>query len=210
MEALKTTQNATYRVVADEIEGLPGRLGKSHVRIFLVKDTQKIQIGEYVRNYPSFGLETFLPFSRNDRDYALFSPDYTCTRVMELPSCTDIGGEEPSSGGFCPVEYCVPQIVISDAEKRESEIGFVAGCTWGDDSSWKVECFDLSEVQRGIIKRDARFGYLELPDGVSLEKAIVDLKETMSGSSSAVRLRIACLNAFDIRTGKPTAYDPFE
>jgi hypothetical protein len=65
-------------------------------------------------------------------------------------------------------------------------------------------------VVYAVIKRDARFGYLELPDGVSLERAIVDLKETSAGNSSAIRLRIACLNTFDGRTGKPTEYDPFE
>src|SRR5262249_41440812 len=151
------------------------------------------QIGEYVRNYPNF-FDTFFPFEKDGKDYALYSTDYTATRVMELPSCRDIGGEEPSSGGFCPVEYYVPTYVdlettysgspetpyangkilrsrknkatpedlepvsnvsnwrdakTGEAMKFESltraispltfyPFGFIAGCVWGDDSSWKI------------------------------------------------------------------------
>lgn len=50
--------------------------------------------------------------------------------------------------------------------------GFVAGCIWGDDSSWKIEYLDLSAVEKGEIRRDARFGYIEMPDGISLKQAI--------------------------------------
>jgi hypothetical protein len=32
----------------------------------------------------------------------------------------------------------------------------------GDDSSWKVQYLDLSRVQQGVVRRDERFGYLEL------------------------------------------------
>jgi hypothetical protein len=48
--------------------------------------------------------------------------------------------------------------------------GFVAGCIWGDDSSWKIEFLDLSEIASGVIKRDARFGYIEMPDRMSLRQ----------------------------------------
>ena len=51
--------------------------------------------------------------------------------------------------------------------------GFVAGCHWGDDTSWKIQYLDLSEAEKGIVKRDARFGYIALPDkSISLKKAI--------------------------------------
>ena len=36
------------------------------------------------------------------------------------------------------------------------------GCYWGDDNSWKVQYLDLSEIEKGIIRRDERFGYAEL------------------------------------------------
>lgn len=45
---------------------------------------------------------------------------------------------------------------------------FVWGCIWGDDSSWKVQYLDLSDVPKGEIRREERFGYVKLatsPDG---------------------------------------------
>lgn len=54
-----------------------------------------------------------------------------------------------------------------DAGRRDpwpaaGDFGFVWGCVWGDDSSWKVQNLDLSAVQDGVIRRDERFGYLKL------------------------------------------------
>ena len=40
--------------------------------------------------------------------------------------------------------------------------GFVWGCEWGDDSSWKIQYLDLRKVQQGVIVRSDRFGYVEL------------------------------------------------
>ena len=211
LEAVKATKNAQYRVVAEEIEGPPGRWDLCEVRIFLITASEQKQIGEYTRNYPFFGVETFLPFSRGGRDYALYSGDYTCTRLMDLPSCTDIGGEEPDAAGFCPVAYCIPDVFTTlDNSKRESEIGFVAGCIWGDDSSWKVQCLDLSQVERGIIKRDERLGYLELPAGVPLDKAVLEVREISAQDGLTARLRISSVNTFNLLTGKPMPYHPFE
>jgi len=132
------------------------------------------EIGSYERNFPSFGEQTFEPFEIDGAWYALYSRHYTCTRVMSLPGCRDLGGEEPHAHGFCPVELYVPRYksVVrinkngepSESWKFEDEgekydcdktdsfgnpvtvgswqslgIGFVAGCLWGDDSSWKLE-----------------------------------------------------------------------
>lgn len=46
-----------------------------------------------------------------------------------------------------------------------SEFGFVCGCIWGDDTSWKIQFLDLSRIRDGVLVRDARFGYLEMPNG---------------------------------------------
>src|SRR5260370_39406828 len=62
-------------------------------------DGSESQIGSYQRNYEF--LETFWWFRRGSRHFALFSPEYTTTRVMEIfpgEGLRDIGGEEPSSG----------------------------------------------------------------------------------------------------------------
>lgn len=149
------------------------------------------KVGEYGRNYHSL-MDTFYPFKQKDKWYALYSKDYTSTRVMSLPDCKDLGGEKSDSFGFCPVEYYVPWDPESDeeaesivawediyrkdkeweGETRLGTFGFVSGCVWGDDSSWKIEYLDLSQVEKGIIVRDDRFGYQELPRKLSLKQCI--------------------------------------
>jgi hypothetical protein len=129
---------------------------------------------EYERNYGL--LQTFEPFRQGGRDFALISPRYTGTSVLDLTTGRVIAEEPDSSFGFCPVGFYVPDwwdlhdgSIIPGSEywnaEREwpcGEFGFVWGCVWGDDSSWKVQHLDLSGVQSGVIRRDERFGYVEL------------------------------------------------
>src|SRR5262245_32313419 len=202
-----------------EIQYAPGGWYWTCVGVFRREVVVETQIGEYERNYPSL-FRTFATFRADGRDLALYSPDYTATRLLDLPSCRDIGGEEPNSGGFCPVEFFVPYFVdldyrVGDAEPRrirkqmpaaqelvertipitraaangrpvrvdcghyvavggltQHPFGFVAGCVWGDDSSWKLQYLDLSQAASGILRREERFGYVELPDGLRLENAV--------------------------------------
>lgn len=107
-----------------------------------------------------------------------------------------------SENHFCPVEFYVPVYrkltFIKDVEEeleiwlkgdecfnKEYEngknrlgpiqycnFGFVAGCVWGDDSSWKIQFLDLSEADKGIIKRDDRLDYIGLPNNMDLKDAI--------------------------------------
>jgi len=156
--------------------------GKYYIRVFENNDGWTIsrveiydrsgKIGEYERNYSQ--LNTFVPFTKNGKDYALYSPRYTCTRVMSLPSCKDIGGEEPNSGGFCPVSYFVPVSEFLgkflDEQKQKYKVvwpdgndGFVMGCVWGDDCSWKLQHLDLSRVEEGIVNRTNKLGYWVTP-----------------------------------------------
>lgn len=184
--------------------------GRYKVNIFMNGD----QIGSYIRNYSNV-LNTFYPFMCKGKWYALYSEDYTCTSLMSLPECKKIGGEDPDSFGFCPVELWVPaflkvtrNIVIKNREdicndtyyfdnssfvRKElkegrslntrrmtttlgewdyTPFGFVAGCIWGDDSSWKIQYLDLSRADEGIIIRDDRLDYCELPDKMDLQDAI--------------------------------------
>lgn len=222
-----------------------------------------VQIGEYKRNYHSM-MRTFHPFQLRDRWYALYSKDYTATRLMKLPSCEDIGGEGRAEGGFCPVDFWVPPLsYIEDLhdegcprdDKRghtpdgtkactcgivhnpetcptinkslwenitgasrsctcqdlwaayyethhiwrfpERVHGFVAGCIWGDDGSWKIEYLDLSRADEGIVKPEARFGYISIPSALDLNKAI-----TMDADDDYISLRIATEDYYDLATGK--------
>lgn len=160
------------------------------------------RIGGYHRNLAGWADSTFEPFQWEGEWFALYSPDYTSTRVMSLPDCRDIGGEEHCPSGFCPVQYHAPryrEITQLKAETghasrgwafndggetqenlREGEFGpwvtvptaFVAGCQWGDDSTWKLECIDLCLAAQGQIVRTARFGHVELPRAMSLTDAV--------------------------------------
>jgi hypothetical protein len=184
-----------FRAFATEVESVAAnRFSTCRVDIY---EGHRL-IGGYDRNYSAFGEETFEPFELDGKWYALYSKDYTATRVMRLPDCQDIGGEEPDAGGFCPTEFYVPRfrrVVFhwpgkgrsaeyahfesaaeepqqTDEERaycyqeygewQSSKIGFVSGCLWGDDSSWKLQVIDLARAAEGKLAREERFGYLEL------------------------------------------------
>ena len=142
----------------------------------------ELVIGGYDRNYGM--LRTFEPFRQGDRHFALISRNYTATSVMDLQTGEIIAGEEPHTAGFCPVGFYVPDwwdIHESDKERgvlpgslgwtldhewpSQGDFGFVWGCIWGDDSSWKVQYLDLSRIQQGELRREERYGYTILETG---------------------------------------------
>lgn len=154
-----------YTTKVTSIPSRPGCWNCLRVEIFQADE----KVGEYERTYCS-QYRTFMPFTQNGKEYALYSSHYTITEVMELPSCKRIAGEEKQQWGFCPVDFFVPE------EKPEvglnGQFGFVAGCIWGDDSSWKIEFLDLSKISEGIIVRDNRFGYISMPNKLNLSESI--------------------------------------
>jgi hypothetical protein len=79
--------------------------------------------------------------------------------------------------------------------KYDLRLGFVMGCVWGDDSSWKLERLDLAEAHKGILKREASFGYLELP--------ALPLKECLriSGNEKSFNVAITTVKHFCMRDG---------
>jgi hypothetical protein len=81
------------------------------------------------------------------------------------------------------------------------EYGFVAGCAWGDASSWKIHYLDLSRISEGVVGRDDRFGYLEMPPDARLKDRVhfhVDTPE---------RVRIDVTLTFDVATGAVGAWN---
>jgi hypothetical protein len=233
------------------------------IGIFKIEKDSEEQIGEYERNYSLF-YNTFCHFQKDGKDYALYSPNYTATRIMELPSCEDIGGEEPSPAGFCPTDYFVPTYIEqetswetvsakgriggdisknrlnnpNDEDLTESiksrefnyqgtgepckittrsrpltplnyyQFGFVGGCFWGDDSSWKVQYLNLSQAEKGKIEREERFGYVEILDGVRLKDAIRLTGHNDESGEYKIYAGIKTMQTFVLETGK--IYDPFE
>jgi hypothetical protein len=52
------------------------------------------------------------------------------------------------------------------------EFGFMSGCVWGDDTSWKIRYIDLSKISERQISITEKFGYWEMPDGLKLKQCI--------------------------------------
>ena len=198
---------APYYVKAYPIATRPGCW--NHNRMVIIERETGKEIGEYERKDDPYGYSsparTFHPFKLRGNWYALYSKDYTATRVMSLPDCKDLGGEKPECFGFCPTDYWVPPlhwVEYTHDEKcprnpnreggkdfttsckclpgpdrwkwhfPERVYGFIAGCIWGDDSNWKIQYLDLSRADEGVITREERFGYIELPQDLNLSQAI--------------------------------------
>jgi len=196
-----------FSVVSKPINNEPGTWASSRVTIY--RDYKVI--GDFIRNYPSYAAATFAPFSVGNEWYALYSPHYTALRVMKLnkDSIEDWCGDEPSTHGFCPVEVLIPQFMKFEAthgsrfihntefkshldfmKEKDSKdfkehgfhkFGFMSGCVWGDDSSWKLRYIDLSKVEEKELIITEKFGYWELPDNLEL-KDCINLRYWASGT----------------------------
>jgi hypothetical protein len=154
----------------------PGTWSQVDVEVFRRTDAQGglEQVARYARNHGMYS--TFEPFRQGNRDFALISRDYTATAVLDLVTGEVVAEEPPQSGGFCPVGFYVPDWWdihngsrlpgskgwSSDDEWPDGSFGLVWGCVWGDDSAWKLQWLDLSRVREGVIRREKRFGYIEL------------------------------------------------
>lgn len=149
-----------FRIETEKVATKTGCWNHLKVSIYQLDGEARRLIGSYEREYTVL-FNTFVPFQKNGKWYALYSSDYTATRVMSLPECTDLGGEEGDAFGFCPVGYFVPDEVDMNDDPNTS-LGIVIGCIWGDDSSWKIQLLDLRDVENGNIQRIPNtLGYLE-------------------------------------------------
>lgn len=99
-------------------------------------------------------VEYFIP-TWQDHTY---SSDYKAGKKLEVPELVTFRINNPAEKDLThtPIQWY--------------DFAFVAGCIWGDDSSWKVQYIDLSDPYN--IKRIERFGYLELPGNQSLREAV--------------------------------------
>lgn len=66
--------------------------------------------------------------------------------------------KESKEQGFVSEQFC--------------DFGFMSGCVWGDDSSWKLRYIDLSSVPDKVVKIEEKFGYWELPSELPLRECI--------------------------------------
>lgn len=100
-----------FHVNVSTVETSEKHWNQTRVEIFK-SDKNLIQhkIGEYIRNYHihSMARDTFKPFRKNGKWYALYSANYTAPRIMDLDTGEDIGGMENDSGAMCAVEFYIP------------------------------------------------------------------------------------------------------
>lgn len=202
----KPTPRDRYTITTETIKNKPGTWDSNLVRVF----DQGKQVAEFKRNYAM--LDTFEPFRKNGRDYALIAPDYTATSVLDLQTGSIIAGEPRNTWGFCPVGFYVPDwwdthdgsilpgshYWDEDDEWPVGDFGFVWGCVWGDDSSWKVQYLDLSQIEKGIINRDDRFGYVSLATRRREPKDFIRVWKEYG----TVGVQFAVELTFDVKTGK--------
>ncbi len=191
-----------YYALTEKINNSEGRWNYLSVDIFVREENDVRRIGNYKRNYSNL-YNTFHPFIGVDgKEYALYSKHYTATRVMSLPDCKDICGEEPYSLGFCPTGFYVP---FNKEQGINGDFGFMCGCVWGDDSSWKIRYVDLSKLPESNISIDSRFGYIELlghadslPNSIDLDCYWCCPDEDPLEHDRDIR--ISCARTFDINS----------
>jgi hypothetical protein len=85
-------------------------------------------------------------YVEHDHEHADLHDEAAVRAVSEIGAEADVG----------PVEF--------------APFGFVAGCVWGDDSSWKVQVLDLRDASNPV--RTDALGYFVLPDGMALRDAV--------------------------------------
>lgn len=151
-----------------------GSVGRIQVEVLERTARGFVERARYARNHTMFS--TFEPFRQRGRDLALVSCDYAKSAVLDLATGKIIAEELHEKSGFCPVGFYVPDwwdlhddsilpgspFWSKDSELPDGSFGFVWGCLWGDDSTWKVQWLDLSRVTEGVLTREERFGYMEL------------------------------------------------
>jgi len=207
----------------------PGQWSSTTVEVLRRTGAGLEPVCGYERNHGMYG--TFEPFRQGNRELALISRDYTRTAVLDLTSGTVLAEEPEDSNGFCPVGFYVPdwwdvndasiipgsEYWDADLEWPTGDFGFVWGCVWGDDRSWKVQHLDLRRVQEGVLVRDDRFGYVELASiGWSSPCFEATLPSAPTGHPPFIHLSrrrgtrkvtFAVEVDFDLTTGKPRSPD---
>jgi hypothetical protein len=58
------------------------------------------------------------------------------------------------------------------ATVQYTDFGFLCGCVWGDDTSWKIRYIDLKSVPDKVLSITDKFGYWSMPRSLSLKECI--------------------------------------
>ncbi|HEX7664214.1 MAG TPA: hypothetical protein VF407_06890 [Polyangiaceae bacterium] len=188
----------------------PGIMDSLTIDVF--RRGEERPVARYERNHSGL-YSTFEPFRQGTRELALISRDYRRTAVLDLATGEVVAEEKESDGeGFCPIGFYVPdwwdvndgsilpgsEYWTASNEWPGGDFGFVWGCVWGDDSSWKIQYLDLRRVREGIVLRDDRFGYVPVATFGWSSPCFDDRSAVVSESKSPPFLRVRNEN------GKPS------
>lgn len=77
--------------------------------------------------------------------------------------------------------------------EQHMDFGFMCGCIWGDDSSWKIRYIDLSKIPEKVLTVTEKFGYWEMPQQLSLKECI-DMSNWEPDSQSLILTKAEYFN----------------
>ncbi len=75
----------------------------------------------------------------------------------------------------CDISTAEIEEVVSDPEyvsEGYSNFGFLCGCIWGDDTSWKIKYINLSKIPEKILDITEKFGYWPMPNNATLKECV--------------------------------------
>ena len=145
----------------------------------------------------------FCPFKHNNNWYALYSPNKYGTRLLNLTTMKDMGGEPFSKYAFMPKELFVPVGYIRRDSRPKSEpiidsihageiaynqvgiiydyynFGVISGCFFGDSSDRELAMVKFIEDKNGNLKTikldHTTLGHKRLPIYLKLNKCIEEI-----------------------------------
>lgn len=162
-----------FSLTAETVKNSPNEWDSLKISIY----REDVLIGEYLRNYHSYGILTFSPFQQGDTWYALYSADYTTVRVMKLHNdrIEDWCGVAKNGYPECyPVESYIP--IVGNIF---CNFAFVSVCEPANPLHWFIHTLDLSKTEYKAVSLSTEYGRYLQPTNLTLGDCI-----DMSGWSS--------------------------
>lgn len=124
-------------------------------------------IEDWCGNIPSIGgfcpTEVYIPkyntFKNSiNRGTEIVEYDFVLTDDSTEPSEEADFLDQVNHSGYQHTTYC--------------NFGFLSGCVWGDDTSWKIRYIDLSKIQDKELVIIEKFGYWQIPNSLKLKECV--------------------------------------
>jgi hypothetical protein len=98
-------------------------------------------------------------------------------RYRSVKSSFESGGKTHEFETYAvDCDYKTEEDFTADMPEFDSEqytdFGFLCGCVWGDDTSWKILYIDLAGVPNKVLSITSKFGYWEMPRSLTLKQCV--------------------------------------